>query len=333
VRRYLMWVVLILPQTTLAQSAHVSELLQALQEPVKAEAAADELRQFALISPKNMKEIEDGLAGALKLRSNAFAFKREADLARDLKLSGLAPVLAQRLDEDTRDVENLIGTFHQRNGPDADPAMKALISFGPASIPSLIQELNVGNRLGRFRAINTLGAMGDPEANAALRDRYDQETDAGLKNYLRYKNPSIWQVTARFFLDKANFARGEPVFLYFSLANRGPDPVMIVPVNQEQPSCSGISISVSSDPLPTSSCPFLGGQGCNENGPLPVPRPLLAGETYVARFVLNFDHKFSAPGEYWVDAKRAGSRTSTNAQAKLTFRVNAESFALSKFQP
>jgi len=141
------------------------------------------------------------------------------------------------------------------------------------------------------------------------------------------------QLTARFFLDKPNFARGEPVFLYFRLANRGPDTVMIVPVNQEQPYCSGISISVSSDPLPTSSCPFLGGQGCNENGPLPVPRPLLAGETYVARFVLNFDHKFSAPGEYRVNAKHANSQMSTNAQAELTFRVNAEYFAPSQFQP
>ncbi len=108
---------------------------------------------------------------------------------------------------------------------------------------------------------------------------------------------------------------------------------MIVPVNQEQPHCSGISISVSSDPLPTSTCPFLVGHVCNENGPLPVPRPLLAGETYVARFVLNFDHTVSAPGEYGVNAKRANSQASPNAQAELTFRGDTEPFTPSKFRP
>lgn len=103
------------------------------------------------------------------------------------------------------------------------------------------------------------------------------------------------QLTSRFYLDKASFAQGEPVFLYFSLANNGLGTVMILPVDQEQPFCSGISISVSNDPISTYLCPFLTGQMCINDGPLASPQPLLAGETYIARFPLNFDHELNTP--------------------------------------
>jgi len=187
VKCYLVGLMLILPQTMPAQSTHVRELVSALQEPARAQAASDELRQLALASAKNMKETEVELAGALKVRSDVVAFKREADLARELKLSSLAPVLAQSLEEDTRD-KYRIGTLSHINGPDFDPAMKALVSFGSTSIAPLVEELNVGNRLGRYRAAYTLAAIGGPEVNAAMRDRYYKEADAGLKNYLGYKS-------------------------------------------------------------------------------------------------------------------------------------------------
>lgn len=109
------------------------------------------------------------------------------------------------------------------------------------------------------------------------------------------------QLTGQFYLEKETFARGEPVFLYFSLVNKGLDTEMIDP---EQSFCSGISITVSSDSVPTFSCPSLGGQSCNGNGPLSRPQPLLPGQTYTGRFLLNFNQEINAPGEYWVDAKR-----------------------------
>jgi len=106
------------------------------------------------------------------------------------------------------------------------------------------------------------------------------------------------QLTGQFYLEKETFARGEPVFVYFSLVNHGSDTAMIVAVDQEQPFCSDTSITVSSDPAPTSSCPFLGGQGCAVNGAPRRRQPLLPGGTYIERFLLNFGHEINAPGEY-----------------------------------
>jgi hypothetical protein len=142
------------------------------------------------------------------------------------------------------------------------------------------------------------------------------------------------QLTGQFYLEKETFARGEPVFVYFSLVNHGSDTVMIVAADEEQPFCSDTSITVSSDPVPTSSCPFLGGQGCVINGPIPISQPVLPGATYIGRFLLNFNHDINAPGEYWVDAKRnSGPDQTGDVHAKLKFRVDVKTVAPNTFQP
>jgi hypothetical protein len=142
------------------------------------------------------------------------------------------------------------------------------------------------------------------------------------------------QLTGRFYLEKETFARGEPVFLYFSLENRGSETAMIFAVDQEQPFCSGASIAVSSDPAPTSSCPPFKGQSCIANGPLLAPQPLLTGQTYIGRLLLNFDHEINAPGEYWVDAEYNSRLNHTeNVHAKLRLRVDQKAVAPDTFQP
>jgi hypothetical protein len=142
------------------------------------------------------------------------------------------------------------------------------------------------------------------------------------------------QFTGQFYLEKETFARGEPVFLYFSLVNKGLDTEMIVAIDPEQSFCSGISITVSSDSVPTFSCPSLGGQSCNVNGPLSRPQPLLPGQTYTGRFLLNFNQEINAPGEYRVDAKRnSGPNHTGDVHAKLRFRVDVKAVAPGTFKP
>jgi hypothetical protein len=142
------------------------------------------------------------------------------------------------------------------------------------------------------------------------------------------------QLTGRFYLEKETFARWEPVFVYFSLVNHGSDTVMIVAVDEEQPFCSDTSITVSSDPAPTSSCPFLGSQGCVINGRRPISQPVLPGGTYIGRFLLNFNHEINAPGEYWVDAKHnSGPNHTGDVHAKLKFRVDVKAVAPNTFPP
>ena len=143
------------------------------------------------------------------------------------------------------------------------------------------------------------------------------------------------QLTGQFYLEKTSFARWEPVFVYYRLTNNGQAPLTVVStLNPGQPFCSGHSIRVSSDPVPTSSCPFLGGEGCIDNGPPSRPQVLGPGQSYTERFLLNFNHEISAPGDYWVETKHSGvNRTVGDAYAKLTFHVEEKTIAPSKLQP
>jgi hypothetical protein len=144
------------------------------------------------------------------------------------------------------------------------------------------------------------------------------------------------QVAGEFYLEKTTFAPGEPVFLYFKVVNNGPDSVGICPSDPEQPPCSGTSITVSSDPTPTSSCPSRGAQVCISDGPPCSPSPLRHGQIHIDRFLLNFGHEINAPGEYWVEAKhtRIQHLVGDEPHAKLHFHVDgsAGAGALSNIQ-
>ena len=144
------------------------------------------------------------------------------------------------------------------------------------------------------------------------------------------------QLTGEFYLQKTSFARWEPVFLYYRLTNNGWDSVTVAStLDPGQPCCSGHLITVSSDPIPTPSCPLLGGQGCNYTGPPSQPRLLRPGESYIERFLLNFDHEINIPGDYWVEAKHSGleNRTVGVVHTKLNFRVEENTIAPSELQP
>ena len=144
------------------------------------------------------------------------------------------------------------------------------------------------------------------------------------------------QLTGEFYLEKTSFARWEPVFLYYRITNKGAGTVTVTStLDPEQPSCSGHSITVSSDPIPTPSCPNLGDRGCNYNGPPSQPRLLRPGESYIERFLLNFDHEINIPGDYWVEAKHSGlgNRTVGVVHTKLNFRVEEDPIASSELQP
>jgi hypothetical protein len=62
---------------------------------------------------------------------------------------------------------------------------------------------------------------------------------------------------------------------------------------------------------------------------------LRPGESYIERFLLNFDHEIGTPGDYWVQAKHSdlGNPTAGDAHAKLNFRVEEDTIAPSELQP
>lgn len=132
--------------------------------------------------------------------------------------------------------------------------------------------------------------------------------------------PSSAQVAGEFYLEKATFAPGEPVFLYLKLVNHGPGTVEIFASDPEQPFCSGNSIRVLADSAVTPQCPSFTDSGCVTSGPLSTPSPLQPGRSRVERFLLNFNHEIDAPGGYSVEAQRGAPGT---AHSKLHFQVDS----------
>ena len=131
--------------------------------------------------------------------------------------------------------------------------------------------------------------------------------------------PSSAQVAGEFYLEKATFAPGEPVFLYLKLVNQGPNAVEISTSDPEQPFCSGNSITVVSDSTVTPQCPsFL--DSCFVNGRLSPPSPLQPGRSRVVRYLLNFKYEINAPGGYWLEAKRGDPGA---AHSRLHFQVDS----------
>jgi len=61
------------------------------------------------------------------------------------------------------------------------------------------------------------------------------------------------QISGQFYLEKATFAPGEPIFLYFQVVNDGPQAENLYSADPYS-FCSGYQIGVSSDPGATSSC-------------------------------------------------------------------------------
>jgi HEAT repeat protein len=62
---------------------------------------------------------------------------------------------------------------------------------------------------------------------------------------------------------------------------------------------------------------------------------LRPGESYIERFLLNFDHEIYTPGDYWVEAKHSGLGNPTvgDAHTKLNFRVEENTIPPSELQP
>jgi hypothetical protein len=105
------------------------------------------------------------------------------------------------------------------------------------------------------------------------------------------------QMNGRFYLEKDNFAPGEPVFLYFQAANVGTE-TRDLSVFGAHSSCSVYQIRISSDPDPNLSWePTFTGGSC-----LSSFITLGPGESREQRVVLNYKHEIATEGEYEVDA-------------------------------
>ena len=139
---------------------------------------------------------------------------------------------------------------------------------------------------------------------------------------------ALAQMSGRFYLEKDNFAPGEPVFLYFQARNLGTETQELSAFGAYS-SCSDYRIRVSSDPDPNLSWEHtvIGGS-C-----LSFFTTVDPGESREQRIVLNYKHNIAADGEYEVDAltvlpKSSGLADSGNGEnfievhQQLHFRVD-----------
>src|SRR5579871_5662852 len=105
------------------------------------------------------------------------------------------------------------------------------------------------------------------------------------------------QTTGQFYLEKTEYAVGEPVFVYFLITNIGQNTESIYSADPYH-AFSAYQFRVSSDqpgPPCTGSKAISGGSGHLTIGP---------GEKHVERVLLNFAHRIDKPGQYTVEAER-----------------------------
>jgi len=134
---------------------------------------------------------------------------------------------------------------------------------------------------------------------------------------LLFSLPAAAQLTSEFYIEKTNFAPGEPVFLYHKITNHQNSPQTIAPDDPQQPECSGVRVRVSAD----KSCRF---PSCSIDGGPPPTVTLAAGQSTTGRYLLNYDHEINAPGDYWVEAEFLDNRSAqNNTPIRLSFRVDA----------
>lgn len=118
------------------------------------------------------------------------------------------------------------------------------------------------------------------------------------------------QPTARFYLKKERFAKGEPVILYYEITNHGPETI-----NLSQSSsysfCSGFKIHVSSDRSRSDRCfDRLIVGSC-----LSSDTPIAPHESRTEQILLNYEHNLDSTGFYEVEA----SRSDKYVDAKLPY--------------
>jgi hypothetical protein len=131
---------------------------------------------------------------------------------------------------------------------------------------------------------------------------------------LCYSVPAIGQISGRFFLEKHDFALGEPVFLNFEASNSGRESKDIIHANPYS-FCAGYQIHFSSDPSPTSSCALLPGGGSCASSSI----TLEPGATHSERVLINYEHQIVKPGDYEVDVTRHLSYGPGGGQLPLKF--------------
>jgi hypothetical protein len=170
--------------TVALASGQVQELLQSMHDPANVATASQQLKDLATSSPAAKEELATALSTRLKDTSDIALWRAEVHLAGDLTLLGVAPALASSLDVDTRQFAHDMGGMTARMSLDSDPAAKSLVQMGTRAIPALANELNNGNRTGRYRAANALNHIGGPQVVVVFRERYATEPDPGLKELL-----------------------------------------------------------------------------------------------------------------------------------------------------
>jgi hypothetical protein len=99
------------------------------------------------------------------------------------------------------------------------------------------------------------------------------------------------QLSGQFYLEKSTYAPGEPIFLYFRVANDGPRDETI---NSADPYsfCAGYQITVSGDPSPSSSCAQVFVGSCFSSTITISP-----GKQLVEGILLNFEHGIESAGQ------------------------------------
>jgi hypothetical protein len=145
--------------------------------------------------------------------------------------------------------------------------------------------------------------------------------------------PATAQVSGRFYLEKTQFSPTEPIFVYSKITNNSSVPIDLATPDTEQPMCAGVSNKVYRNGIKSPSCFDWAEEVCVINGGGWPSVRLMPGESHVDRYLLNYRHDLSIPGDYRVESERIGfpdDRLKT-VRATLLFRVDAGEAPVSSY--
>ena len=114
----------------------------------------------------------------------------------------------------------------------------------PGPVQYLLSRRPFPSREGTNPILNYLGSGSSPGLLVALIHggvNFRCEYKTRLRKPMRLLEHTFLGLgTGEFYFEKATFAPGEPVYLYFKLVNDGPDTIEIFASDPEQPFCSRI---------------------------------------------------------------------------------------------
>ncbi len=164
------------------QSTDVQTLFRQLESRETTDSAAEKLLKLGKSDPRARQYLAGQLPVMIETGpDNSQPWNNAVQLAGRLKIAEAAPALVRWIGKGGRGTVTLTDTVMLRN----NPAAKALVEIGDASLPPVGSILQRGNLAERWDAALVLHNIDTRAAKDILRNHLERESDASLRSFIK----------------------------------------------------------------------------------------------------------------------------------------------------